>query len=320
MTIAAVVVTYNRKELLTECLTAIAEQTRIPDTILIIDNASTDGTEEMFAKDGVFDNALFDYQKMESNLGGAGGFYEGIRRAFNNGADWIWIMDDDTIPSKTALEEICNAMTIVSGKISFFASAVYGPNKEPMNVPIVETTASENGYMDWYMYLKKGIIKIEDATFVSLLFNREAVQAVGFPYKDLFIWGDDKEYTLRMTRYYGPAYMVGMSEVTHKRAITKRISIENATDSKRIDQYYYNYRNILVNVREYRHGWLSVLKRIAEFEGLCLEILMDKNQTQKLRKIKTVQRGIGGFFLGTHDKKKFANRFKIGMDDVNDSK
>ena len=110
MTIAAVVVTYNRKELLTECLTAIAEQTRIPDTILIIDNASTDGTEEMFAKDGVFDNALFDYQKMESNLGGAGGFYEGIRRAFNNGADWIWIMDDDTIPSKTALEEICNAM------------------------------------------------------------------------------------------------------------------------------------------------------------------------------------------------------------------
>ena len=55
-TICAVVVTYNRKELLIECLESLKEQSRTLDAILIIDNASTDGTPEILLKNGYIDH------------------------------------------------------------------------------------------------------------------------------------------------------------------------------------------------------------------------------------------------------------------------
>ena len=139
MRIAAVVVTYNRKQLLSECLGALLNQTKKLDSVIVIDNASTDGTRELFTDNGLFNLPDIDYCPMENNLGGAGGFYEGIKRAYTQGYDWIWIMDDDTIPQEKALEEFLLAEERIEGKISFLASAVYGINHEPMNVPNIET-------------------------------------------------------------------------------------------------------------------------------------------------------------------------------------
>ncbi|MCD8290281.1 MAG: hypothetical protein LUC91_02125, partial [Prevotella sp.] len=126
----------------------------------------------------------------------------------------------------------------------------------------------------------------------------------------IFIWGDDKEYTCRLTKYYGPAYMVGDSIVTHKRAIAKSISIENETDPDRIKQFYYNYRNILINVNEYQRGFLSVAKRILGFNALSLKILRDKKQTYRWKKVLTIHKGIWGFIFGSYDRKKFKHRFE----------
>ena len=308
---AAVVVTYNRKALLTECLTAIIGQTVPPDTVIVIDNQSTDGTDQLFAKGAAFDLPIMDYRRMDANLGGAGGFYEGVKQAYRDGFDWIWIMDDDTIPTPTALEEMLKARETVGEDVSFFASAVYGAGGEPMNVPDLDYRRSPNGYPDWYYHADEGIIKIESATFVSLLINGKAVSKIGYPYKELFIWGDDKEYTLRMTHCCAPAYLVGRSRVIHKRAIAKRISIENETEPRRIDQFYYNYRNILVNVNAYEKGARSVIKRILGFNLLGLRILKDRNQQNRWRKIRVIHRGIWGFFLGTYDRSKFKRRFDL---------
>ena len=311
MRVAAIVVTYNRSILLQECLDAILMQSHSVDTLIVIDNASTDGTEELFQKGKKYDIPCINYKRMKENIGGAGGFYEGIKEAYSLNVDWIWIMDDDTIPSFTALAELCDALATIKGETSFLASSVFGPNGEPMNVPELDNRRSPNGYQDWYKYLGNGILKIENATFVSILINRQAVDKVGFPYKDFFIWGDDKEYTLRLSRFYAPAYMVGNSIVIHKRAVTKRISIENAVDPKRIAQYYYNYRNILVNTKTYRRGLLAVIKRILEFNILCIKILRDNTQTHRWKKIGTIHKGIWGYFLGTYNRKKFKKRFDI---------
>ena len=88
---------------------------------------------------------------------------------------------------------------------------------ESMNVPDIDMSSTENGYADWYRKLSNGLIKIEAATFVSLLINGEAIKKCGLPCKDFFIWGDDTEYTTRITRNFGPAYMVGKSVAIHKR-------------------------------------------------------------------------------------------------------
>ena len=105
MNVLSIVVTYNRKKLLEECILALKSQENFKTDILIIDNASTDGTEEMVKKK--FSNDVI-YQNTGSNLGGAGGFNFGIKKSFDLGKeyDYLWVMDDDTIPKKDALFEI----------------------------------------------------------------------------------------------------------------------------------------------------------------------------------------------------------------------
>ena len=102
--ITAVVVSYNRKELLVDCIKSILSQTRKPDQVVIINNASTDGTLDTLKSMGYTTNPCIFIISMEKNIGGAGGFHEGIKYAYNNNADWIWCMDDDCIPYPDALE------------------------------------------------------------------------------------------------------------------------------------------------------------------------------------------------------------------------
>jgi rhamnopyranosyl-N-acetylglucosaminyl-diphospho-decaprenol beta-1,3/1,4-galactofuranosyltransferase len=93
--VAAVVVTFNRKHLLIECIQGLLVQTVRPDRIYIVDNASTDGTAESLAEAGYLNNPLIQYVCLGSNCGGAGGFSAGLEIAYKAGFDWFWLMDDD---------------------------------------------------------------------------------------------------------------------------------------------------------------------------------------------------------------------------------
>ena len=98
MKLTAVVVTYNRLSLLKRTVNCLLEQTCPLGQIYIVNNGSTDGTKEWL-----------DSQEQvtvihQANVGGSGGFYTGIQQAFQDGADWIWCMDDDVFPRPTCLE------------------------------------------------------------------------------------------------------------------------------------------------------------------------------------------------------------------------
>jgi GT2 family glycosyltransferase len=101
---AAVVVAFNRKKLLTECLDGLLRQSLPLDAIYVVDNASTDGTDAYLQKNGYLDEPQIRYIRLPVNSGGAGGFYHGVRVAFEAGYDWIWLMDDDTEPEANALK------------------------------------------------------------------------------------------------------------------------------------------------------------------------------------------------------------------------
>ena len=94
--IVAIIVTYNRKELLKESILSLFQQTYQNFSIYIIDNASTDGTYEYI--NDMLDNDRLYYFNTGKNLGGAGGFSFGIKEAVQNGFSYLWIMDDDTLP------------------------------------------------------------------------------------------------------------------------------------------------------------------------------------------------------------------------------
>lgn len=313
MKVNAVVVTYNRKDLLIECVNAILSQSYKINKLYIVDNASTDGTYDRLVKENIILNKSVKYVHLDKNIGGSGGFYTGMKYAHESKCDWVWIMDDDTIPQKTCLEEMVNSLSeIKEDKISYLASAIYGAKGEFMNVPSINIEQSNGQYPDWYKYLEKGIVKIKEATFVSLLINDKAILSCGLPVKDYFIWGDDTEYTLRITKFYGKAYFIGKSIAIHKRTIAKQLSLKEENNLNRINFHYYMVRNNLINQKVY-YGKMKMYKFLLRKQIESFKILFSIKTNNKIKKFLTIHRGILAFIFKKYDYKAFNNRLNINV-------
>lgn len=243
--IAAIVVTYNRKVLLEECITALVKAKENSNLdIILIDNASTDGTEEMIKEKFC---AVTEYVNTGSNLGGAGGFNFGIKYAMQkNIYDYCWIMDDDTIVQSDTLSVLLRKADVLNNDFSFLSSVALWKDGTLCNMNVQKVSSKT---VDNYEQLKDGLAYIEYASFVSLFINTEAIKKVGYPIKDFFIYGDDMEYTMRLNTYKN-GFLVGESQVIHKMAANEGINIIEV-DSKRIERYFYNYRNLLYIYRTY---------------------------------------------------------------------
>ncbi len=302
MKISAVVVTYNRKNLLLECVQAIRAQSRPVDEIVILDNASTDGTESFLKEKDIIGLPEVVYVRKDVNTGGSGGFYYGSKQAYKGDADWIWMMDDDCIPTKTALEELVKATEITEA--SFLCSAVYSPEGGMNNPPSVESSSF------WYQYTEYGMVSVNSATFVSFFVNRKAVEKCGLPYKEFFIWHDDMEYSERLTKYYGPGYLVSKSKVVHKISPERHSEMTNINRIKRL---HYGIRNSLVVSKEYG-TYKTVLKTHWIFLKWFFRFLF-KNKHYRLRKAMQVVKGEWGFYTGSYDRKKFKKRFTNHCDE-----
>lgn len=311
MRVTAVVVTYNRINLLKECVVALLEQTYQNMNILIVDNNSTDGTREYLQRISNTNNEKIHVLSLKENIGGAGGFYEGIRHAMQSAPDWLWLMDDDTIPEKEACEELCKAVDVLGGNIGFLSSNVYGMNNECMNTPRMKMNQKgENGYADWNIHLEKGLVKVDSATFCACFISADAVRKVGLPLRDYFIWGDDTEYTLRLTRYYGQGWLVGKSLVLHKRANGQSLSLKKEDNPNRIHIYYYYVRNYLINVKLYYYGYFGALAKTFHFMIIMFQILFGKSK-YKRKKIEVLLKGMSAFWLRRYNVKAVKNRTKM---------
>ena len=235
--IVSVIVTYNRKKLLRESVQALLNQTCENLDIYIIDNASTDGTYEYMLD--IIDNAKVMYFNTNKNLGGAGGFQYGIRKAVKSGYDKIWIMDDDTICTPTALEMLMKADKDLNGNYGFICSDVKWIDGAPcvMNVPNLDSK-----WIESTEELKEGYVRCKQCSFVSCFFKSSIVKEVGLPIKEFFVWGDDAEYTKRISDLY-PSYFIPQSQVVHK--IHSNIPTDISKDSPdRLFRYQFSYRNM----------------------------------------------------------------------------
>ena len=232
--VAAVVVTYNRLALLKQCVQALRAQTR-PCDILIVDNASTDGTAEWLAAQPELSS-----RNTGSNLGGAGGFNYGMRWAVESGYDQIWVMDDDTLPKPDALEKLLEADTLLKGNYGWLSSVALWTDGGECKM---NRQKLKKSYYDYSPLLKYGLVQAEQATFVSLFLRRETILRAGLPIREFFIWGDDSEFTRRIAVREGiPSFVVGGSQVVHA---TKNNEGSNVAldDPERIGRYFYAFRN-----------------------------------------------------------------------------
>lgn len=277
--VMVVVVTYNRKELLKESIKALLEQDYNNCHILIVDNASTDGTKEYIEEE--LQNSKVYYVNTGANLGGAGGFNFGMKKAHELKCDFIWLMDDDCIVHKDSLTELINADKELNGNYGFLSSKVLWKDKS-----ICKMNIQKRKFSKWLKDFETNKQNIAMASFVSLFLKTAVVEEMGLPIKDFFIWTDDWEYTRRISRKYN-CYYISKSVVTHKSKQNEGASI--ATVDDRLERFKYLYRNdIVLYRREGVKGWILLYLRLALHK---LRILKS-NKTNKKERMKIIDNAV----------------------------
>ncbi|MDA8029065.1 MAG: glycosyltransferase family 2 protein [Nitrospiraceae bacterium] len=315
--VVAVVVTYNRKDLLLECLSGLARQSRPIDGLILVDNASTDGTPGLLHEQGLVEvlpeENVSEIQefvsrpkrmgglptvvlRMNENTGGAGGFHEGLKRAYLAGADWIWLMDDDIEPDSRCLE----------GLLSFSGlSKCLHPRKYLRNdVPHVW-----EGYYDYRTgkrifqddpSFKKGFAFSTTNTgcFEGMLVHRSIVDAIGYPDRRFFIGMDDSLYGF-MAHFHTPVLYLRDPFVRKK----AEAPAGYAPISDR--SLYYGMRNAFLFretfnrlVPEYR--WRRTFYLGVKFVDYALNIL--QNRKKKLQGYRCLIKGLSDGMRGRFGK------------------
>ena len=277
MKVAAVVVTYNRKILLQENIEHLLNQSKkdILD-IIIIDNASTDGTDQMLKPYAEAKKII--YKNTGANLGGAGGFQYGIRYAAKNNYNFVWVMDDDCMPEVNTLEELLKADERLNHQYGFLSSKVLWKDGNICTMNVQRRTLTKN-----VTDFSSDLVPITMASFVSLFIPLETIIKEGLPIKEFFIWTDDWEYTRRISLNQN-CYLVNKSVVVHKSNSNIGANISN--DSlNRLDRYNYLYRNdVYLYKREGLTGFMYEFARLL-FHSLRVILKAPNYKVQRLKKI-----------------------------------
>ncbi len=233
--VCAVVVTYNRKAMLGPCLQSLLQQTRALDHIIIVNNASTDGTPQYLAENFPTLQVLH----LAQNTGGSGGFHAGMRWAYENGFDWAWVMDDDIETMPGALESLL--------KFEAVGDLIQGRKMHADGLLIWESMWNASACVpvtyraDLSFENGKTWTSVAFANFEGALIRRKVMQKAGFPDERYFMAGDDTIYGFLASLH---ASVIYVDVIT----INKRLKI---SQPKSRLHYYLQARNRFLNYEHF---------------------------------------------------------------------
>ncbi|WP_375399769.1 glycosyltransferase family 2 protein [uncultured Amnibacterium sp.] len=255
VSVIAVVVAYNRRDLMLEALAALKAQTASLTAVVLVDNHSDDDSADAATQFW----PEIDVVRLPRNTGGAGGFASGLAVALlRYEPDWIWLMDDDTVPQPTALERLLAAadrpgVVLAGSRVVWTDGADH-----PMNTPRTKPFARRS---ELHAASQGGVTAVRSSSFVSMLVAADRVREAGLPIADYFIWNDDFEFSTRMLRG-GRGLYVPSSVVVHK--TRARVS----TDADPGARFYYEVRN-KVWLMMFSHG-LNPLEKVVYLASTVL--------------------------------------------------
>ncbi len=288
MTICALVVTYNRPELLLECLNCIKNQSHDVDGIIIIDNHSSVETliimkqnnyitqyNQFFLKHGgelktsvnLSSGKVVDvyYHRLSMNSGGAGGFHFGMKRAIELDFEWVWTMDDDGKPTNTCLEKLY----YYRNQYDLISPVVYDVNdNNTFSFDCFDPKLEKNivSRKDLDLYSGNEVLGLSNP-FNGILLSNKLIKHVGLPIKEYFIWGDETEYVMRIKRFNYSIALIKNAEYLHPRCKQKIVSFGLFSIIKAPDiKLYCLFRNQYITTRKYEG------KRRANFWAIKLII------------------------------------------------
>ena len=266
MNIIAVVVTYNRRELLKRNIACLRLNTPV-SSIVVVNNGSTDGT-----------GAWLDEQEdltviHQENVGGSGGFYRGIQYAYQAGADWIWCMDDDVFPRPDCMEYLLPythepGVGILAPR-RLMAGQIFTNDFQKVNL--------SNPFASMYQQkLKKqvvnGPVDICGTAFEGLCISRKAVAEIGLPNKELFIFCDDTDYCLRAV-LAGFRILYIPSALMDKEKFFSDDSWEERSRKKKWKRFYQVRNSTYLNHHYGRNWWVKYLRGFNGVLGYLLVAL-----------------------------------------------
>ena len=208
MKIAVVIPVYNGKGIVDDAIKALQKQTIKPHKIICVDDASPDNSAEYIRSKFPFVKVL----KNKKNLGASGTYARGIKYAYDKGFDLVWLLDQDSIPFRDALEQL----------LKYYKkqpSAVYASTLIEKNSKIVIRMLSR----DRIDYKKPYVAEI--CNFSGMLLSRKIIKHVGYPLKELGMDAADWEYCLRIKKYGYLIYIIPESKIYHNPGIPTRIKI-----------------------------------------------------------------------------------------------
>lgn len=266
MNIIAVVVTYNRRELLKRNIACLRLNTPV-SSIVVVNNGSTDGT-----------GAWLDEQEdltviHQENVGGSGGFYRGIQYAYQAGADWIWCMDDDVFPRPDCMEHLLPYTHELGVEIlaprRLMEGQIFTNDFQKVNL--------SNPFASMYQQkLKKqvvnGPVDICGTAFEGLCISRKAVAEIGLPNKELFIFCDDTDYCLRAV-LAGFRILYIPSALMDKEKFFSNDNWEERSRKKKWKRFYQVRNSTYLNHHYGRNWWVKYLRGFNGMLGYLLVAL-----------------------------------------------
>ncbi|GAB2983303.1 glycosyltransferase family 2 protein [Nocardioides montaniterrae] len=254
MRVAVVVVTYNRADLLAEMLDGLAKLDRAPDGVIVIDNHSTDHTPDVLAA-----STLVGLQTIRTtdNLGGAGGFHAGLKAAYDQGFDAMWLMDDDVVPAPDCLTRLLevDASCLISVREDkagtlIEKAAIRFDLRNPLAIR-PKTASIDSAYRT--RSAMPATVEVQNVAFEGFLVRREVVDRIGFPDPGFFIFYDDVDYAIRARR-------AGFAILAVRDAVlVRQLGFDQQHDLSGWKGYYM-YRNLFVVHFRYGENPLVRLK------------------------------------------------------------
>ncbi|HEB1166424.1 TPA: glycosyltransferase [Escherichia albertii] len=267
--VIAIIVTYNRKELLSKVIDAVSSQSYPLKKILIVDNNSSDGTKDLVSHKI---SPLIEYKNTGGNFGGAGGFYHGFIEAEKYTYDYLWLMDDDFMPTIDCLEKLVSNsprgitqpvrynLDETCAELSPLTYDLSNPFKiNPKGVPL-------NKYLK-DLVEKPEYIDIEAIPFEGPLISRDVVEKIGYPDPRFFIFCDDIEYAIKAKR-------MGIPIKCDLRAKAYRLLVNNQSNDLLSWKGYFMLRNLFYLHKKYGTNVFIRYKPVMLSIGYALSCIM----------------------------------------------
>lgn len=318
--VIAITVTYNRFNTLKSTIECLNNQKgKHVDKILIVDNGSSKHIiEKLIELEKKYPKVEILY--LNENLGGAGGFQMGMKYVLDKyNPDWYWIMDDDAYPRENCLANLIDASQRLNN-IGFLAPIIWGVSKKKYQL-YHHKMLSKYKIKDLTKELNESnlvdVTEIEANAFVGPLFPKNVVHDLGIPNGGLFIYGDDTEYTYRVSRKY-KGYLIKGAVIEHEDPPIKSNIAEPSVWWKE----YYKYRNRIFFIREFSESTMKCLLAEIYFALYLLKeiiktLLQSRYKGFKVIRIKLLLKSIFHGINGNYGKTLDPDKYMMLINSIN---